>query len=85
MHIGIYSDHGNDDQTLDKLAIESFPTLKNSDQFMDTYLNSFAQENGSYVVKFPWKEDHALVPSNYEVCKCRTRSLVWRLASTPDA
>ena len=35
------------------------------------------------VVKFPWKEDHAPLPSNYEVCKRRTRSLARRLANTP--
>ena len=52
---------------------------------MDTYLNSIIQrEDGSYVVRFPWKEDHAPLPSNYEVCQQRTRSLVCRLAITPD-
>ncbi|XP_065889723.1 uncharacterized protein [Dysidea avara] len=52
---------------------------------MDTSLKTITcEENGSYVVKFPWKEDHAPLPSNYEVCKRRTRSLVRRLASTPE-
>ena len=89
MHIGIHSEHRNVDQTLERFwEVESsgtFPITKNSDRFMDTYLSSITrQENGSYVVRFPWKEDHAPLPSNYEVCKQRTRSLVRRLASTPD-
>ena len=70
------------------MAIESsgtFSTVKNSDRFMDTYLSSInRQEDGSYVVRFPWKEDHAPLPSNFEVCQRTTRSLVRRLASTPD-
>ena len=86
MHIGI---HENDNQTLERFwAIESsgtIPTVKKSDGFMDTYLNSITRrEDGSYVVRFPWKEDHAPLPSNYEVCQRRTRSLVRRLANTPD-
>ena len=51
MRIGIHSKHRNEDQTLEKFwAIESsgtFPTVKTSDTFMDTYLNSITeQENG---------------------------------------
>ena len=89
MHIGIHNDPENDDQTLERFwEIESsgtLPAVKHSDQFMDTYLKTITrEENGSYVVKFPWKEDHAPLPSNYEVCKRRTRSLVRRLASTPE-
>ena len=89
MHISIHSEHENEDQTLERFwAIESsgtFPIAKNSERFMDTYLNSITrQEDGSYVVRFLWKEDHAPLPSNYEVCQQRTRSLVRRLASTPD-
>ena len=36
------------------------------------------------MVKFPWKEYHAPLPSNFEVCQRRTRSLVRRLATTLD-
>ena len=90
MHIAIQGDHVNEDQTLEKFwMIESSGTFlaeKDSDHFMDTYLHSSItrQDNGSYVVKFPWKEDHAPLPSNYQVSKRRTRSLVRSLAGTPD-
>ena len=74
VHIGIHSEHGNEDQILERFwATESrgtFPTAKNSDKFMDTYLNSITrQEDGSYVVRFPWNEDNSPLPSNYEVCQ----------------
>ena len=74
MHTGIHSDLQNDNQTVERLwAIESNGTLllvKNSDQFMNTYMKTITrQENGSYLVKFLWKEDYAPLPSNYEVCK----------------
>jgi len=88
MHIGIHNDPGND-QTLARFwEIESSGTLpqeKTSDQFTNTYLKSITrQDDGSYVAKFPWKEDHAPLPSNYQVTKRRTRSLVKRLSDTPD-
>ena len=44
MHIGIHSEHGNVDQTLERFwEVESsgtFPITKTSDRFMDTYLSS---------------------------------------------
>jgi len=88
MHIGIHNDPGND-QTLARFwEIESSGTLpqeKTTDQFTNTYLKSITrQDDGSYVAKFPWKEDHAPLPSNYQVTKRRTRSLVKRLSDTPD-
>jgi len=42
------------------------------------------QQNGSYSLKFPWKENHPPLPTNYNVCNRRMRSLARRLAQTPD-
>ena len=42
------------------------------------------QDNGPHVAKFPQKENHAALPSNYQITKRRTRSLVRRLSDTPD-
>ena len=50
MHIGINinSEHGNVDQTLEKFwEVESsgtFPIMKNSDRFMDTYVSSITRQ-----------------------------------------
>ena len=42
------------------------------------------QPDGTYSLRFPWKEDHPVLPSNYSVCYRRTRSLARRLAKTPE-
>ena len=70
-------------------AIESTGTLptvtRESDTFMDTYLSSVTRLNdSSYMVKFPWKDDHAPLPSNLQVCERRTRSLARKLIQTPN-
>ena len=50
---------------------------------MDTYISSVTRLNdGSF--KFPWKDDHAPLPSNLQVCEQRTRSLARRLIQTPN-
>jgi len=88
MHIGIHNDPGNDQILARFWEIKSSGTLpqeKTADQFTNPYLKSITrQDDGSYVTKFPWKEDHAPLPLNYQVIKRRTRSLVKRLSDTPD-
>jgi len=34
-------------------------------------------------LKFPWKDNHPPLPSNYNICARRTRSMAYRLAKTP--
>ena len=55
-------------------------------QFLRSYIQSSitCQPDGSYSLRFPWKQDHPPLPSNYNVCERRTRSLAKRLANTPD-
>lgn len=55
-------------------------------QFLRSYIQSSitCQPDGSYSLRFPWKENHPPLPSNYYVCERRMRSLVRRLAHTPD-
>ena len=43
------------------------------------------QQDGSYSLKFPWKENHPPLPTNYNVCSRRTRSIARRLAQTPES
>ena len=38
------------------------------------------QPDGALSLKFPWKEEHPNLPSNFSVCAKRTRSLAQRLA-----
>ena len=41
-------------------------------------------KDGSYVVRFPWKENHPFLPSNFAICDRQTRALARRLARQPD-
>ena len=82
----------NIEQVVEKFwTIESTGTLPTSpqpqsrDHFTDDYLASIVQEDsGSYVVKFPWRDNHAPLPSNFKICERRTRALVRRLNNMPD-
>ena len=42
------------------------------------------EPDGGYTAKFPWKYDHAPLPTNYAVCERRTRSLARRLKQVPE-
>ena len=55
-------------------------------QFLRSYIqfSITCQPDGSYSLRFPWRENHPPLPSNYSVCERRTRSLARRLARTPD-
>ncbi|XP_053388749.1 uncharacterized protein LOC123533693 [Mercenaria mercenaria] len=52
---------------------------------LETYQqNSIKFIDGKYEAKLPWKEDHAPLPTNLEVTKKRTESLVRRLRREPN-
>ncbi|XP_065902524.1 uncharacterized protein [Dysidea avara] len=58
-----------------------------SDQdIFDCYLQSHIkrEDDGAYCVKFPWKQDHPALPSNYTVCTKKTRSLARKLSQEPE-
>ena len=60
--------------------------LSCNNQFLTTYLKSSVtcQQDGSYIVKFPWKDKHPPLPSNRHVCEKRARSLAHKLSNTPN-
>ncbi|XP_032230025.2 uncharacterized protein LOC116613569 [Nematostella vectensis] len=41
-------------------------------------------EDGTYIAGFPWKEEHAPLPTNFSICERRTRATARRLHQTPD-
>ena len=58
-----------------------------SDQDMfNLYLQSHItrEDDGGYCVKFPWKQDHPPLSSNYTVCMKKTRSLAHKLSQEPE-
>jgi len=50
-------------------------------QYIHTHITT--RSDGTYSLRFPWKDSHPPLPSNYAVCSRRTRSLALRLAKTP--
>jgi len=54
--------------------------------FLQQYIKNCitVEPSGTYSLKFPWKTNHPVLPSNYTVCAKRTRSMVNRLAKTPQ-
>ena len=65
---------------------EAGKNMNADQQFLETYSQKYITrlEHGSYCARFPWKENHPPLPSNYKTCWQRTRSLARRLAQTPD-
>ena len=61
-------------------------TTDGDDNFLKNYMQSSikCQPNGALSLKFPWKEEHPPLPSNFSVCAKYTRSLAQRLARSPE-
>ena len=59
---------------------------KQSFTFLQEYLRDsvMRQRDGTYLVKFPWKPNHPVLPTNKSTCERRVRSLARKLNSTPD-
>ena len=69
--------------------LESTGTLSPADSpsdILSSYFKSSAmcQQDGSYKVKFPWKNYHPPLPPNRAICEKRARSLARKLGHTPD-
>ena len=60
--------------------------MNTNQQFLETYSKRYITrlEDGSYCARFPLKDNHPPLPSNYKTCWQRTRSLARRLTQTPD-
>ncbi|XP_060570545.1 uncharacterized protein LOC132728870 [Ruditapes philippinarum] len=55
-----------------------------------TYLENYQRDsitynNGRYTAKLPWKEDHATLPTNYDITKKRTENVIRRLRQDPSS
>jgi len=63
-----------------------FVTTNQSSTFLQDYIRDSVtrQNDGTYLVKFPWKPDHPVLPTNKSTCEQRVWSLVRKLNTTPD-
>ena len=90
LHIGAQHDTG--EHHLDRFwNIEATGVMPAQDCNVDAkFLESYSQTcisrlpDGSYCAGFPWKQNHPTLPTNFDNCRKRTRSLAHRVAQTPD-
>ena len=66
-------------------AIGTNPILSNG-AFLRSYQSKNISQipNGTYIARFPWKEDKPYLPSNLTICTRRTKSLVTKLRRHPE-
>ena len=59
---------------------------KQSAAFLEEYLRNSVvhQSDGTYLVRFPWKPSHPVLPTNKATCERRLQSLTRKLSKTPD-
>ena len=64
----------------------SVPEEQTNSTFLQTYLNTCISQapEGTYIARFPWKEEKPYLPSNLDTCKRRTCTLVNKLRQTPE-
>lgn len=58
--------------------------IRERDSVHESFLKNVSFENNRYNVKLPIKENHKLLPDNYELSLSRLNSLVKRLQKEPD-
>ena len=69
-------------------SVESLGILPKHDS-ASTFLKLYITNNvkrlpgGSYSARFPWKDSHPPLPTNFSMCARRTRALALKLARTP--
>jgi len=59
---------------------------KQSATFLQEYLcdSVTRQSDNTYLVKFPWKPNHPVLPTNISTCERRVQSLACKLNNLPD-
>ncbi|XP_070549269.1 uncharacterized protein [Ptychodera flava] len=68
--------------TLETLGITDDPQSVKNELTFETYRDScITREGDRYSAKLPWKQDHAPLPTNYEIAAKRTRNMIRRLES----
>ena len=86
----VATQHDDDECNLQRFwNLEATGTEVESDidkKFLDNYSEHCITrlQDGSYCARLPWKENHPPLPSNFNICWKRTRSLAYRLSQTPE-
>lgn len=87
----VMAQHGEDEFNLERFwSIESLGISPHDDGPENDFLSSYQatsisrDTDGAYNAKFPWKDEHPPLPTNFSVCEKRTRATARRLSQTPD-
>ena len=65
-------------------TLRSLKSLPDNSLFASYLMSSISRApDGSFVAKFPWKDNHPTLPSNRSICEGRARSLARKLSRTP--
>ena len=61
------------------------PKDESTNSFLDPYITNSVERlnDSSYCARFPWKDSHPPLPTNFSTCAHRTRSLARKLALNP--
>ncbi|XP_074653606.1 uncharacterized protein LOC141907762 [Tubulanus polymorphus] len=72
--------------SLESIGIMPECTHDSDQKFLDNYCSNYIdkERDNRYQAKFPWREDHPPLPTNYNAVTNRTRGTLQRLARTPD-
>ena len=78
------------DEDLEKLwKLDSMGIKVENDETKEECLRGFEEnisyQNGRYVARLPWRNNHSPLPTNLGLAKTRLRSLLNKLRKTPDS
>ena len=88
--LNVVTEHHQEQFDLERFwRIESVGVQPNSSEETPDFLkyyqdSSIMLEDGRYSAKLPWRPEHPPLPSNAEITKQRTRSMIRRLAADPE-
>ncbi|XP_053374153.1 uncharacterized protein LOC123529978 [Mercenaria mercenaria] len=70
---------------VESLGVEQKSVHQGYEEYIKQYQNTgISYENGKYIAKLPWKENHPILPSNELISRRRTVSVVNRLRKEPE-
>ena len=88
--LNVVTEHRQEQFDLERFwQIESVGVQPDSSEEMPDFLkyyqdSSITLEDGRYSAKLPWRPEHPPLPSNAEVTKHRTRSMIRKLTTDPE-
>ena len=69
---------------LDRLWDLDSVGIRDKDTVLEAFEKNLSFEDGKYLVHLPWKEQHGLLPDNFENCVARLSSQLKRLRKDPE-